>query len=103
MTRPDPRKDLCGFLDWLGDRVESALAGRDAERVAPHRACELLGLGRGYLSPTACPWRIPDYGARGTMLPLAEWRRWIEQPEAVLRAGWDKIPLAERERLRGAA
>jgi hypothetical protein len=103
ITLPDPSTDFIGFQRALGEAVIMLLREREAERIGPTEAARRLGYGRGYISPTATPWRVPDFGARGTMLPLEEWRSWNETPEAPRRAKWDAMSLKERRELLGIA
>lgn len=101
MTLPDPALDLIGFLRALGDEVCALRAGRDAERVGSTLAERALGYSQSYLSSSRYPWRVPEFGARGTMLPLSAWREWNESPDAARRARWDAMSLRERRELLG--
>lgn len=104
MTRPDPRENLMGFLDWLGDQVEAVARARDEQRVNPTDAAQLLGFPKGYFSATRYPWRIPGFGAAGTLHPVSAWRAWIESgSDKGLRAKWEAIPPVERRKIQGRA
>jgi hypothetical protein len=102
MTRPDPAR-TADALAYLMDAVDALRRERDERRVDASEASRLLGYkDQRYLA--RYPWRVPDFGARGTLLPLADWKAWNEDgPDSLRRAAWDKISLKERRRLLGKA
>lgn len=101
-VRPDPGKDLIGYLNWLGDRVEALEAERAERRVSASAAARALGYSEDFLHGK--PWRVPGFGVEGTLHTLSAWRRWLsERTDAERRAAWDALPASERARLRGAA
>jgi len=106
---PDP-STLSGIGEALKYLMDEIHALRDELRelrgstvLTPTQAERALGYGRSGLSPSRYPWRIPEYGARGTRHSLETWARWNQSPEGERRAKWDMIPVAERRRLLGAA
>jgi hypothetical protein len=97
---PDPADDLVGFLRALGAEVRALRQEREERRIDACEASRLLGYkDKRYLC--RAPWRIPDYGERGTMLALSQWREWNESPERARRAKWDAFTLAQRRALLG--
>lgn len=102
MSRPDPRKDLMGYLDWLGDRIEVLEHDREEKRLSATAAARVLGFSHDYFHGK--PWRVPGFGAQWTRHTLAAWKAWLsERTDAERRAAWDAIPVRERARLRGVA
>lgn len=100
MTRPDPRSDLMGYLDWLGDRIETALSLRDAAALLPGQAEKALARSKGSLCAARYPWRIPEHGAKGPRHSLATWRAWLETPERERRAEWDALTRKQRRTIK---
>jgi hypothetical protein len=105
MTRPDcALSPLSAIFDALFDRldaIDARLAGRDGIILTPAAVARALGLGRDYF--VSKPWRIPSFGAGVRRYTLAEYREWLERPEAARRSEWDAKPERERRMLRGAA
>jgi hypothetical protein len=105
MTRPDPATasiaELFAALFDRLDSIESRLRGDDGQLLAPAAAARALGLGRNYF--ISRPWRIPNHGAGLGRYTLAEYRDWLDRPEAVRRDEWEATPAERRRNLRGAA
>ena len=98
-TRPDPAADLVGYLRWLGDKLESMEAGNKSRRVSASEAARVMGYSDSYFRSK--PWRVPGFGASGTMHSLAEWESWLERPEAERRSAWDAMDVRARRRMAG--
>jgi len=96
-TRPDPAADLVGYLRWLGDKLESMEAANNGRRVSASEAARVMGYSPSYFRGK--PWRIPGFGASGTMHSMAEWKTWLARPEADRRSEWDSFGVKERRKL----
>lgn len=101
MTRPDPALDLIGYLRWLGDRIEALDGERRSEKISARKAAEQLGYHPRFFHGR--PWRIPGFGLDGTIHSLADWEAWAARPEVERRSEWERMPLKEKNKARGAA
>jgi hypothetical protein len=101
MSRPDPATDLIGYLRWLGDQLEALQAERMSEKLSAQQAATLMGYHPRFFHGR--PWRIPGFGMSGTLHSLAEWKAWTDRPEVERRSEWEKMPLKEKNKARGAA
>jgi len=97
MSRPDPATDLIGYLRWLGDKLESMEEGRKARRVSASEAARNIGHSESYFRGK--PWRIPGFGATGTMHSMTEWEAWLSRPEAERRQEWDTMGVKARKKI----
>lgn len=101
MNRPDPAVDLIGFLRVMGEQIDSLLEREAERRVTAAEAARTLGYGPRHFDGK--PWRIPGFGAFGTMHALSAWKDWLARPETERRAEWDAMPATQRRKVRGAA
>jgi hypothetical protein len=96
---PDPADDLIGYLRWLGAMVESIKEGYKARRVSASEAARVMGYSKSYFRSK--PWRVPGYGAKGTMHSITDWESWLARPEAERRAEWDAMDVRSRRWMTG--
>lgn len=101
VDRPDPATDLVGSLRWIMQRIEELGREREEECINASEFARRTGHHPGYFSPGTYPWRVPHFGARGSLFPFSEWREWYDRGEKALRSEWDAIPLQERRRMFG--
>lgn len=106
MQRPDP-SSLTGMADTLRylmdrqDEIFAILNGQD-KKIKPAAAERALGYPAGYFSPSRYPWRVPDFGAHGTLRSAVDWNRWnVEKSEAERRRAWETMPLTDRRKILG--
>ena len=103
MNRPDPRTDFMAYLDWIGDKVEELEHEKEEVRLNPTEAARALGYKTSYLVAARYPWRIPEFGAKGTRHALSVWRAWLSTSDRERRSKWDAIPAGERRKMLGEA
>ena len=98
---PDARQDLAGAINHLIAEVEQIKARQDETRLSARAAAARLGYSDSYFR--GHPWRIPFFGASGTLHAFSVWKDWLATPDHERRAQWDAMSAKERRAMRGVA
>ena len=94
LVRPDPAKEsIAVCFTYLFDKLEAIEQRQGEEKISAAEAAREFGYGPKYFHGR--PWRYPDCWPSRRHSRSA-WRAWEAIPEAVRRATWDALPLAER-------